>query len=102
MSDRQLLTRTPEVNDAREFLEITRDFTSPRDSIRESISNAIDWGANEIRIKVSEDRSRPDEEMIIEAVDNGIGMDEIGLNRSSTWVVRWLVNTNHNRVIHGG
>ena len=76
MSERKLLRRTPKVDEAREFLEITRDYTSPRDAIREAMSNAMDWGASEIQVKISEDRGRPDEEMIIELKDNGVGLDE--------------------------
>ncbi len=36
------------------FLEIVRDFTDPRDAIREAISNAMDWGAREIKVIVTE------------------------------------------------
>jgi len=68
--------RRPRVDDAREFLEITRDFTDPRDAIREAISNGIDWGATEIRITVTEDRTRPDEELVIEIEDDGMGINE--------------------------
>lgn len=73
---KQLKLRQPQVQEAREFLEITRDFTDPRDAIREAISNAMDWGATNINIKISEDRSRPDEELVIEIEDNGTGLDE--------------------------
>lgn len=69
-------TRRPVVVEAREFLEITRDFTDPKDVIREAISNSIDWGADEIKIAVTEDRTRPDEELVIEIEDNGLGMNE--------------------------
>jgi len=79
MDRRQMLTRTPTVNDAHEYLEITRDFVDPRDCIREGISNALDWGATEVRVTVSEDRSRPDEELVIEITDNGIGLNETRL-----------------------
>lgn len=79
MDRRQMLTRTPTVNDAHEYLEITRDFVDPRDAIREGISNALDWGATEVRVTVSEDQTRPGEELIIEIVDNGIGLDETRL-----------------------
>jgi hypothetical protein len=65
MIDRNKLHhRRPEVDDAREFLEITRDFTDPRDAIREGISNSIDWGATEIKVTITEDDTRPDEELV--------------------------------------
>jgi hypothetical protein len=68
--------RTPEVLTAHEFLEITKDFTDPKDVIREAISNALDWGATRIEIRVTEDRRRPEEELVIEIKDNGIGINE--------------------------
>lgn len=74
MANRQ--SRRPTVAEAREFLEITRDFTDPREAIREAISNAIDWGAKEIQITIEEDRTRPDEELVIKIKDNGIGFNE--------------------------
>lgn len=76
INKRELRSRRPKVDEAREFLEITRDFTDPREAIREAISNAIDWGGTEIQVTVREDRSRPDEELVIEIEDNGIGLDE--------------------------
>ncbi|MBA7631511.1 hypothetical protein ES703_39043 [subsurface metagenome] len=76
MDRRHMLTRTPTVSDAHEYLEITRDFVDPRDAIREGISNALDWGATEVRVTVTEDRTRPGEELTMEIADNGIGLDE--------------------------
>lgn len=73
---RDLKYRLPEVEKVREFLEIVRDFTDPRDAVREAISNSIDWGAKEIKIIVTEDRTRPDEEMVIDIQDNGVGLNE--------------------------
>jgi hypothetical protein len=68
--------RRPQVDEAREFLEITQDFTDPREAIREAISNSVDWDATEIRITVTEDSTRPDEELIIRVRDNGMGLTE--------------------------
>lgn len=76
---RDMLTRIPHVEDANEYLEIARDFVNPRDAIREGISNALDWGATKIRVTVKEDRSRPDEELVLEISDNGAGIDETRL-----------------------
>lgn len=73
---RQWRSRTPRVAEAREFLEITRDFTDPKEAIREAISNSLDWGASEIRITIEEDMDRPDEELIIRISDNGMGLNE--------------------------
>lgn len=77
--NRNMLTRIPHVEDANEYLEIARDFVNPRDAIREGISNALDWGATKIWVTVKEDRSRPDEELVLEISDNGVGIDETRL-----------------------
>ena len=71
-----LKPRRPEVKEAHEFLEIVQDFTDPREAIREAISNSVDWGATKIDITISEDGTRPDEELIVEIKDNGIGLNE--------------------------
>src|SRR5438093_6420467 len=68
--------RWPHVNEAHEFLEITRDFTDPKEAIREAISNALDWGATEIRIVAWEDRTVPGDELVLELQDNGAGLDD--------------------------
>ena len=72
--------RTPDVTKAREFLEITLDFQDPKEAIREAISNALDWGANNVSIEVREDNSRPDQELIITIKDDGSGLTESRLH----------------------
>ena len=67
---------TPRVVDVQEFLEITRDFTDPREAIREAIANALDYRASEISVTVSEDASTPYNELILEISDDGIGLNE--------------------------
>lgn len=74
--DKEWQRRRPEVDEAREFLEITQDFTDPREAIREAISNSIDWGATEIEITITQDSTRPDEELVIRIRDNGVGLTE--------------------------
>lgn len=76
VAQRTLNSRKPQVIEAHEFREITQDFTDPKEAVREAISNALDWHATEIRITVSEDRGRPDQELLIEISDNGFGLDE--------------------------
>jgi len=71
-----LKTRCPEVQDAHEFLQIVQNFNNPKEAIREAISNSLDWGATEIHITISEDRTRPEKELIVEIKDNGIGLNE--------------------------
>jgi hypothetical protein len=76
---RQLKQRIPDVVKVREFLEITRDFRDPKEAIREAISNALDWGASNVWIEVWEDKTRPDEEIIIRIRDDGVGLTEARL-----------------------
>lgn len=64
-------TKTPQVNEVNEFLEIASDFEDPLEVIRESLSNSYDAGATEVEITI---RDRPiGSEIVIE--DNGDGMD---------------------------
>ncbi len=41
----------PRVNEAREFLEIAKDFKDPREIIREALSNSWDAGASKASLK---------------------------------------------------
>ncbi len=64
----------PEVNKAKEFLEISSDFSDPKEIVREAISNCFDAKANEIEIRAVVDKSKGSEELIITVEDNGEGM----------------------------
>jgi signal transduction histidine kinase len=75
--DKKMKVGIPKVEEAHEFLEITRDFTDPKEAIREAISNSIDWGATKIEITVTEDKTVPEEELILEINDNGIGLNKV-------------------------
>jgi DNA topoisomerase VI subunit B len=66
----------PKANVAKELLEISKDFTHPRELIRETISNSIDASASEIWIEALEDDSRGEKELVIRVIDNGTGMDK--------------------------
>jgi len=66
----------PKVDAAAEFLEISNDFTNPKEIIREGISNAFDSGANEIIITVNIDKTTGDDELVLSIHDNGHGMKE--------------------------
>ena len=77
MIDKSKLKRgKPTVEEVREFLEIVRDFTDPRELFREALSNSLDWDANQIRITVTRDRKHPEEELVIEIYDDGLGLNE--------------------------
>ena len=41
----------PRVNEAREFLEIAKDFKDPKEIIREALSNSWDAGATKASLK---------------------------------------------------
>jgi len=66
----------PAVNEAAEFLEISNDFTNPKEVIREAISNCFDAGAKNIKIEIYVDRSRGMDELVINIEDDGEGMNE--------------------------
>ncbi len=73
MSERRV--GTPEVKEARAFREIVENFTDPREVLREGISNALDWGAKNIRITVNENADRADKELVIKIWDDGLGLN---------------------------
>jgi hypothetical protein len=66
----------PEVEQASEFLEISRDFTRPQEIVREAVSNSYDAKASRIQIDVYVDRSSGEEQLIVSILDDGHGMDE--------------------------
>jgi sensor histidine kinase regulating citrate/malate metabolism len=70
---------TPAVNTAAEFLEISNDFSNPKEIIREAISNSFDAGADNIKLEIYVDRSAGEDELVIYIEDNGHGMDETEL-----------------------
>lgn len=66
----------PDVNKASEFLEISNDFSNPKEIIREAISNSFDAGAKCIRIEIYIDKSAGEDELVIIVSDDGHGMNE--------------------------
>jgi len=69
----------PKVDEASEFLEISRDFTRPQEILREAVSNAYDAKASVIQIDVYTDRSAGEEQLVVRIEDNGQGMKEADL-----------------------
>jgi len=65
----------PKVNAAKELAEISKDFTHPRELVRETISNSLDASAEEIWIEAVEDDMSGEKELAIRIIDNGTGMD---------------------------
>ncbi|MEQ1519103.1 MAG: ATP-binding protein, partial [Usitatibacteraceae bacterium] len=66
----------PRVNEAREFLEIAKDFKDPREILREAISNS--WDANATRVSLKFDlTSIPgslSKKIVVRIEDDGDGM----------------------------
>ena len=69
----------PRVNEAREFLEIAKDFKDPKEIIREALSNSWDAGATKAILKfhlvrISGTRGKS---IIVEIIDDGDGMSSM-------------------------
>lgn len=66
----------PRVNEAREFLEVAKDFKDPKEIIREALSNSWDAGSSHVAIKfdlttIPNTRRR---KIVVEISDDGEGM----------------------------
>jgi hypothetical protein len=70
---------TPKVNAAKELAEISKDFTNPRELVRETIANSIDATAGHILIEALKDDSSGDDELVVRITDDGVGMTRSGL-----------------------
>lgn len=66
----------PQVDAAREFLEIAADSANPLDLVREAISNSYDAQATEIHIRFEVFQTYGESQLRIIIDDNGDGMDE--------------------------
>ena len=68
----------PRVNEAREFLEIAKDFKDPKEIIREALSNSWDAGASLVQIKFNLARipSTRRNKIMVEITDDGEGMSD--------------------------
>jgi len=66
----------PKVNEAREFLEIAKDFKDPREIIREALSNSWDAGASKtsIRFDLAAISGTQRKKIMVEIIDDGGGM----------------------------
>jgi nitrogen fixation/metabolism regulation signal transduction histidine kinase len=66
----------PKVNEAREFLEIAKDFKDAKEIMREALSNSWDAKADRVSVKFDLMR-RPGtnrKKIVVEVTDNGDGM----------------------------
>lgn len=66
----------PRVNEAREFLEIAKDFKDPKEIIREALSNSWDAGASKVSIKFEFARitGTHRKKIMVSIEDDGTGM----------------------------
>ena len=66
----------PRVNEAREYLEIAKDFKNPNEIIREALSNSWDAGSSKVSIKFDLVRmsGTKRKKIMVEIVDDGDGM----------------------------
>ena len=73
----------PRVNEAREFLEIAKDFKDPKEIIREALSNSWDALASLVQMKFDLERipGTRAKKIMVEITDNGEGMS--GARRES-------------------
>jgi len=67
-------TYCPKVNVAKELAEISKDFTNPRELIRETIANSLDASAANITIHAFKDDSSGEDELVVRVMDDGVGM----------------------------
>jgi len=65
----------PRVNEAREFLEIAKDFKDPKEIIREALSNSWDAGASKatLRFDLVPIANTRKKKIIVEILDDGEG-----------------------------
>jgi len=66
----------PRVNEAKEFLEIAKDFKDPKEIIREALSNSWDAGASKATLKFSlvPIQGTRRKKIVVEITDDGSGM----------------------------
>src|SRR5690242_12507065 len=72
-------TFSPTVDAAREFLEISRDFTNPLEVFREAVHNSLDASATAITLSAQMEKIDGEEHLVIECHDNGTGMKREGI-----------------------
>jgi len=69
----------PRVNEAREFLEIAKDFKNPKELIREALSNSWDAGATcvSLRFDLRRIQGTKAKKIVVEIEDDGEGMSDM-------------------------
>ncbi|MDG6913328.1 MAG: ATP-binding protein [Nitrososphaerota archaeon] len=79
---RQVTGVRPKINEAREFLEIAKDFKHPQEILREALSNSWDANATQVSIDLQamkiqrQGQGRRKERLNVTIIDDGDGMSE--------------------------
>ncbi len=76
----------PRVNEAREFLEIAKDFKDPKEIIREALSNSWDAGASRVTLKFDliQIAGTYSKKILVSIIDDGEGMSSIKRGQANT------------------
>ena len=76
----------PGVNEAREFLEIAKDFKDPKEIIREALSNSWDAGASKVTLKFDlvQIPGTRRKKIVVSITDDGEGMSSIKRGDANT------------------
>lgn len=93
----------PRVNEAREFLEIAKDFKNPKEIIREALSNS--WDARATRVSLKFDLQRiPNsrgKKLMVEIYDDGDGMSAEPRQEIETSEIEDFFNLGDSNKSHG-
>jgi len=76
----------PRVNEAREFLEIAKDFKDPKEIIREALSNSWDAGASKVtlRFDLVQIPGTSRKKIVASIIDDGEGMSSANRGEANT------------------
>jgi len=76
----------PRVNEAREFLEIAKDFKDPKEIIREALSNSWDAGASKVtlRFNLIQIPGTYRKKIVVSITDDGEGMSNVKRGEANT------------------
>ena len=93
----------PRVNEAREFLEIAKDFKDPKEIIREALSNSWDAGASLVQLKfdLTHIPGTRAKKIMVEITDDGEGMNDAPRNQVDSSEIEGFFNLGDSQKPHG-
>lgn len=93
----------PRVNEAREFLEIAKDFKDPREIMREALSNSWDAGAKKVALKFDLQKilGTRAKKIMVEIDDDGEGMSDERRKEIGTSEIEDFFNLGDSHKPHG-